>query len=119
MDLSDSDLDIDLEDSEVLRNLFDSKKSPSSKKSSAETAATSSKRSPSQKSKNETKEEVFSDLEEMPTPNLRLLLNANGLPVAGERPDLISRIKIHFGLAGSSERKRGAALIEGTKSNHL
>ena len=118
MDLSDSDLDIDLEDSEVLRNLFDSKKSPSSKKSSAETAATSSKRS-SQKSKNETKEEVFSDLEEMPTPNLRLLLNANGLPVAGERPDLISRIKIHFGLAGSSERKRGAALIEGTKSNHL
>ena len=119
MDLSDSDLDIDLEDSEVLRNLFDSKKSPSPKKSSAETAATSSKRSPSQKSKNETKEEVLSDLEQMPTQNLRLLLNANGLPVAGERPDLISRIKVHFGVGtGSSERKRGAALIEGTKSNH-
>ena len=114
--MSDSDVDIDLEDSEVLRNLFDSKKSPSPKKSSAETAATSSKRSPSPESKNETKEEVLSDLEEMPTQNLRLLLNANGLPVMGERPDLISRIKSHFGVGtgSSSERKRGAALIEGT-----
>ena len=112
MDLSDSDLDIDLEDSEVLKKFFGNKKSPSPKKGEAE--ATSSKKSPSQKRKNETKEEVLSDLDEMPTPNLRLLLNANGLPVVGERPDLISRIKIHFGVGNSSERKRGAALIEGT-----
>ena len=110
MDLSDSDEDIDLEGSEVLNNLFGNKKSPPKQNS----AATSSKRSPSQKSKNETKEEVLSDLDEMPTPDLRLLLNANGLPVEGERPDLISRIKIHFGVGSSSERKRGAALIEGT-----
>ena len=70
----------------------------------------------SRKSRNETKdkEEVLSDLNEMPTPDLRLLLNANGLSVTGERPDLISRIKSHFGVGSSSERKRGAALIEGT-----
>ena len=109
MDLGDSDEDIDLEGSEVLNNLFG--KSPPKQNSEA----TSSKRSPSPKSENETKEDVLSDLEEMPTQNLRLLLNANGLPVAGERPDLISRIKVHFGVGtGSSERKRGAALIEGT-----
>ena len=88
----------------ILIHTFFTPATPASKKRKVDTSKDES---------NDSKENVFGDLEKMDQLDLQFLLESHGASSSGDKPILISRIKELFGLDESSDKNQDVGEGEG------